>query len=170
MHEYPGHTRTAAPADPGSWTREETIREREEREILTRTLKLIQDFAEMLVADPLGIELRDELELPVAKETMINCFCLVLMAETRPEWRLAFYNSGLKLAHFWPDIGPHRLALPSDLFESERDTAERRTTLLLNADRIRHFSEAYSRVGPEHRRIAGIFDDAVAKLVGLLES
>lgn len=170
MHENPGHSFTDVPSDPSTWTREETIREREEREILTRTLKLIHDFAEMLVADPLGIELRDEMELPVAKETMINCFCLVLMAETRPEWRVAFYNSGLKLAHFWPDIGPHRLALPSDLFESERDMTERRTALLLNGERIRQFSEAYSRVGPEHRRIAGIFDDAVAKLVGLLES
>lgn len=170
MHENTGFSGIDPSAEPFSWPREETIREKEERDVLTRTLKLIHDFAEMLVADPLGIELRDEMELPIAKETMISCFALVLMAETRPEWRKAFYNSGLKLAHFWPDIGPERLSLPASLFEDGGDAGARRTDLLLNADRIRDFSEAYSRVGPEHKRIASIFDEAIARLVGLLES
>ncbi len=172
MHEhmpYSGNSHDRYTDHP-AWPREETIRENEERVILTRTLKLIHDFAEMLVADPLGVELRDEMELPVSKETMIDCFSLVLMAETRPEWRTAFYNSGLKLAHFWPGIGPDRLVLPAALFDNGTDPDGRRDRLLANADLIRTFSEAYSKVGPEHRRIAAIFDDAVSKLTGLLGS
>ena len=138
--------------------------------MFARTLKIIQNFAEMLVKDPLGIELRDEMELPVSKQTMIDCFTLVLMAETRPEWRSAFYNSGLKLAYFWPGIGPMRLSLPSGLFERDQDIPRRNAMLIANADLIHTFSEAFSLVGPEHKRIAAIFDEAVSKLTGLLES
>lgn len=155
-------------SDHPAWPAEPTIRERDERETLTRTLRLIHEFARMLMADPLGIELRDELELPASKEAMIDCFALVLMAETRPEWRSAFYNSGLKLAYFWPQIGPDRLTLPAGLFDDEPDMEVRRMELILNADRIRAFSEAYSQVGDEQRRIAEIFDDAIARLTGML--
>lgn len=155
-------------SDHPAWPSEPTIRERDERETLTRTLRLIHEFARMLMADPLGIELRDELELPASKEAMIDCFALVLMAETRPDWRSAFYNSGLKLAYFWPDIGPDRLTLPAGLFDDAPDMDYRRMELVMNADRIRAFSEAYSQVGDEQRRIANIFDDAIARLTDII--
>ncbi|MBB4064627.1 hypothetical protein [Gellertiella hungarica] len=144
----------------------------DERQVISRALGLIHAFAEMLVQDPLEIELRDEMELPIAKETMIQCFALILMAETRPEWRNAFYNSGLKLAYFWPDIGADRLLLPKGIFEDAMNIGEgdsQYQSLSMNADHIRRFSEAFSRVGPEHDRIAAIFDDAIAKLTGVLE-
>lgn len=153
------HLRADAAPDPDGTDRRDhvALRIREQRDLLTRTLRLIHNFAEMLIEDPLGIELRDELELPVEKETMIDCFTLVLMAENRPEWRTAFYNSGLKLAYFWPNIGPDRLSLPDGVFD-EDPHSRASATIAANADQIRRFCEAYARVGAEHQRIAAIFD------------
>lgn len=141
-----------------------------ERKVLSGALGLILKYANALVEDPPELEIRDERELPAAKESLVNCFRLVLMHETRPQWREAFYNSALKLAYFWPDIGPERLTLPSGLFS--RDSlalGSGAADLELDQDRIRRFSEAYAKVGPETDRIAELLDESIMALQGLVD-
>lgn len=141
-----------------------------ERQVLSGALGLILKYANALVADPPELEIRDERELPAAKESLVNCFRLVLMHETRPQWREAFYNSALKLAYFWPDIGPERLTLPDGLFNRDGfDMQFGGDDSALNQDRIRRFSEAYAKVGPETDRIAELLDESIMALQGLMD-
>ena len=144
----------------------------EDRAIIERALNLILEFARALIEDPLEIEVRDEGELPVAKDTMIDCFCLILMVETRLDWRRALYDSGLKLAYFWPDVGPERMKLPNGIFERDQPSLavdQQLRDLAIDRDHVRRFSAYFSQVQPEMNRIAALFDDAVAKLTGVLE-
>ncbi len=143
------------------------------RQVLATALDLIMKFTQMLIDDPIDIEVRDERLLPAAKDTMIHCFALILMAETRPEWRKAYYKTGVQLSYFWPDLGQDRLRLPGHVFGNALDIGkspdELRSALLPDASEIRAFSNAFSRVKDEHDRIAGIFDRSIESLLAVLE-
>ena len=138
-----------------------------ERQVLSGALGLILKYANALVADPPELEIRDERELPAPKESLVNCFRLVLMHETRPHWREAFYNSALKLAYFWPNVGPERLTLPANLFN--RDGSPGIIPQDLTQERIQKFSEAFAKVGPETDRIGALLDESIMALQGLTD-
>jgi hypothetical protein len=152
---------------------EDVLNEPVGEQILSTALDLIFRFTDMLVKDPIEIEVRDERELPAAKETLVQCFALILMAETREEWRKAYYEAGVQLAYFWPDVGPNRLRLPSSVFDSamsiEKTPEQMRLSLLANEDEIRAFSAAFSRVKEENERISAIFDRAIESLLAVID-
>ena len=140
---------------------------------LADALSLIFNFSNGVSVDPPDIEVRDELELPAPKAVMIEAFRMVLAIEKRPDWRNAFYDAGLKLAYFWPDIGAERLRLPDGLFQHppkpsaavKPGTAAKRQS----KEKIEAFSAAFARVGPEQDRIAEIFDAAIGSMNSVLE-
>lgn len=152
---------------------EEIFQEPVGEQILSTALDLILKFTDMLVKDPIEIEVRDEKELPAAKETMVQCFALILMAETRAEWRKAYYEAGVQLAYFWPGVGPDRLRLPANVFDNamsiEKTPEQMRLALLSNEDEIRAFGAAFSKVQDENARIAGIFNRAIESLLAVLD-
>lgn len=143
------------------------------RQVLATALDLIMKFADMLIKDPIDIEVRDERELPASKETLIQCFALILMAETREEWRKAYYETGVQLAYFWPGLGRSRLKLPDHVFGNALDIGKSRdelqATLLPDADEIRAFSQAFSKVKDEHDRIAALFNRAIESLLAVID-
>lgn len=144
-----------------------------EEKALASALNLIFKYTNALSVDPPDIEVRDERELPATKALMIEAFRLVLMVETRVEWRNAFYNAGLKLAYFWPGIGADRLKLPDGLFQRamaiEQTEEDRFERFRQSESEIQAFSAAFAKVGPERDRIADIFDAAVATIQNVLE-
>lgn len=140
---------------------------------LAQALNLIFNFTNGVSVDPPDLEVRDERELPAPKAVMVEAFRMVLTIEKRPDWRNAFYDAGLKLAYFWPDIGAERLRLPDGLFpHPAAATGAARpgaTDKRQSKAKIEAFSAAFARVGPEHDRIAEIFDAAIGTMSTTLE-
>lgn len=153
LPEIPEETAEAAAAD---------------EKALASALALILHYTNSLAADQPDLEVRDELELPASKSAMIEAFRLVLLVETRAEWRNAFYTAGLKLAYFWPGIGADRLKLPDGLFQRavamDEPEEDRFARFRQSEQEIQTFSAAFAKVGPERDRIADIFDAAIATI------
>lgn len=82
--------------------------------ILEHAALKLRDLLLYLKANPIGDEILDTRNLPVAKGTLINALRLLIAGETRAEQREQMQRVGILLAHFQPSVGLAVATLPQD--------------------------------------------------------
>lgn len=105
---------------------------------------LVEAFLQFVREHDVGNDLIDEIELPVPRGLLVKAFCIVIVAERRPESRTLLIKAGIALAHFQPGLGPRIRVRPCPQYgrgEDERPKpfARRiaRTLDAVAADRVR---------------------------------
>ncbi|WP_438750233.1 hypothetical protein [Pararhizobium sp. O133] len=126
-------------------------------EVLDQAEVLVDEFLAFIRREEIWNDILDVNTLPVSKSTLVNAFRLVIATESRPAYRRQLAKAGLMLARFHRDVGPRMSLIPVRPDETschakpEMNVKEQQAYL----DR---FDAAYSLVGPDLKRLGGMFE------------